>query len=145
MLCVLTRKYDRHRVFNGRCYIYIHQRPSGATLCKTTQGLQSKEMVSSRDLSILTIQRISINDEKRELAELGPNYWRFLSIPFFRNRGRGKCGVIPHNPALRPPQTSLFTRPWISCPTNRAYSMFGFAEKTSVVRPESSGISICRR
>jgi hypothetical protein len=111
---------------------------------------RAKKGASSRDLSILNIQGGSFIDEmERFESELGQTTYSedLLSIPFFGNRGRGKCGAIPHNadPANAGRSPSSSTNLTLShghgslVQPSRLTRCLAVPGKSPVVRPENSG------
>ncbi len=138
-------------------FIYIKALPeSGATLYQTPQAFTAKIRHLPENWSILNTQRNSFNDETERLEpELRPKYWRFRSIPFFGNRGRGNCGAVPHKAdpanAGRPPaplqrHQSLFPQDQrFLVQPSRLTRCLAVPEEDSCGEVGKQRISICRR
>ena len=138
------------------CYIYVHQRLSEPILCNDPSwpSERSKGIFEGFEYTEYSKKFIEWWDW-RDSSQI----WTKLPIlktsqyPILRgigggaNAGRFRTTSTPQTrDGLRPPpQTSLFTRPWISRPTNPAYSMFGCAGKDSCGEAGKQRISICRR
>ena len=147
-LFVLTRKCDS--------YIYVHQRLL-RSMQRPPQGPSEQRKGIFQGFEHPNIQKSSFNDEmeRSELELDQTTYSEDFSVSHFvGNRGGGaNAGQFRTMPtpqtreSLRPPppQTSLFTRAWISRPTNPAYSMFGCTGEDSCGEAGKQRISICRR
>ena len=90
-LFVLTRKCDS--------YIYVHQRLL-RSMQRPPQGPSEQRKGIFQGFEHPNIQKSSFNDEmeRSELELDQTTYSEDFSVSHFvGNRGRGKCGAIPHN------------------------------------------------